>query len=1001
MIIKSSQRSSPQELANHLTKLSENENIIFSDSRAILAEDVHGALDDMDDIARGSSCQQHLYHVSINPRCDLNAKEWKKAWQEYEAEFRLENQPFIEVTHVKEGRLHKHRVYERIQDDGKAVHLGFNRIRNEKISRVLEYEFGHELTLGKHNRAVIKKLRAEGKGEIADWLEQQQAHEQSRPVAEKNHADLQQEKRTKLSIEQVKAELQNAYQATDNGRAFEAAIAEKGYLLAKGDKRDFVIVDPVGGVHSPRRRLGVKAKELRQRWQDLNPEQMPTVEQVKDFLSPERQSKREWQQKDTEQKIEDLTEQWSKVQQEIEELNRNLESEEVEQGSTVAAQSNGSTQQPNRPQKSKKNLKQRLFTNHRRNRLAKPVKKRRRASRASTPRTAYQYRKRVWLERSTQELAQPQLHEPIEPTVTPSQTHKEQRISSEVHQRTAETLLPHVLQGADGSQDDDPTITKPQKGQGDKTPIDPAKHQDQRKNIETWTKLRGEGRDSIKPLNREAQPTAQPTIRDRYRTTSETVIPTHKTALTEAGFFDSKPEPSKPTDDFAKIQKNSPSKFSMVWQSVFRKITVSASKSANKYAARRAEKKQQREVASQRLEATKAKERQDKLKLLENKKERGDITKREEKFLQKEHERKLLEQQQQHQTKLKEELQQFYQDNPHLKPDQADEMMARVVGQHTKLEQQQIKQMLDHKQKEEIKRESEARHKALEAYNRQLNVEKSQKIENQHLNQSSDLANVPQGTDEKREQILSRYTKQEQEVAQHKEQEQNKQERIKVYEAKAEQRKEVATTARQKEIDTSLSAYKALENDPGWSAQNRIQQAGKTREWKEAVIKSGHALSDANKHADKPLTPLEEYRAELARTALKHDMTNMERHKNPRNAIETDKTIAFKMYGAGYSKEEVSHAIRQGSPNTANLSAKESHMYVHQQINPVLSDEKSQELRATVNKVREHDGTNPQERRLDQLRLAEDYPSQSQSLEPKTPANTTEAQSESDTGVGY
>ena len=927
MIIKSSQRSSPQELANHLTKLSENENIIFSDSRAILAEDVHGALDDMDDIARGSSCNQHLYHVSINPDHEMDAKEWQQTWQLYETEFGLENQPFIEVTHVKEGRLHKHRVYERIQDDGKAIHLAFNRIRNEKISRVLEHEFGHELTLGKHNRAVIKKLRAEGKEEIADWLEQQHAHEQSRPVAEKNHADLQQEKRTKLTVEQVKTDLKSACEATDNGKAFEAAIAEKGYLLAKGDKRDFVIVDPVGGVHSPRRRLGVKAKELRQKWQDLNPAQMPTVEQVKDLLSPERQSKREWQQKDTEQKIEDLTEQWSKVQQEIDELTRNREGKEVEQASTVTAQSHAETQQPARSQ-TKKQLKQRLIKNHRQNRLAKPVKKRRRASRAATPRTAYRYRKRVWLQRQSQKLEQSQLHESIEQAVTQSQTHiaqqtdKEKLISPKVQQRTVDTLLPSVLPN-NGSQDDEPTVTKPQKGQGHKTPTDSAKDKDQRKDIETWTKLRGEGRDSIKPLIGEAQPTVQPTIRDYHRITDETLIPTNKTALTEAGFFESEsePDPPNPKDDFAKIQKNSPSTFSMVWQSVLRKITTSASKAATRYATRQAEKRQQRE-------AVKEKERQLTQRHLENKREHGgDLSKREEKYLAKEHERQTLKSQQQHREKMRDELEQFYKDHPHLRTDQ---MMVRGIGEYSKQEQQQIQQMLQQKQRAKIQHQS---YQELEA---QAEVIKP------HLNSQP-----------------------------------------------------------QKDLDGRIESYKFFNDNPDWSAQERIQQAGKTKEWRGAILKSGHSLDNANLHPDRQLSPLEEYRAELARTTLKHDMTNMERHKNPRNAIETDKTIAFKMYGAGYSKEEVSQAVRQGSPNTANLSAKESHMYIHQQIHPVLEDQKSQELRATVNKVREQDGIEPQERRLDQLRLAEDYKSQSQSLEQKTPANTTEAEPESDTGVGY
>ncbi len=291
MIIKSSQRAAPISLANHLTNLKENEQIRFSDSRFLLADDVHGALDDMDDIAKGSNCTKHLYHVSINPDQDLTPKQWQQTWQNYEAEFGLESQPFIEVTHLKQGREHKHRVYERVQENGKAIQLSHNWQRNEKVARKLEYQFGHDLTIGKHNRAVINQLKREGEGEIILWMEQQQAHLQERPVAEKNHSDHQQEKRTKVSVAQVKADLKEAYQNTDNGKAFEAAIAEKNYRLAKGDRRDFVVVDYTGNVHSPRRRIGVKAKELRTKWADLKLEHLPTVEAVKQALNPHRQPK--------------------------------------------------------------------------------------------------------------------------------------------------------------------------------------------------------------------------------------------------------------------------------------------------------------------------------------------------------------------------------------------------------------------------------------------------------------------------------------------------------------------------------------------------------------------------------------------------------------------------------------------------------------------------------------------------------------------------------------
>ena len=282
MIIKSSQRWGTKQLADHLTNSEENEHIHFSDCRGIFADTVHDALDDMEDLShRSTRCQKHLYHVSISPDRRMNKKEWAEVWQTYEAEFCLEDRPYIEVTHTKGGRIHKHRVYERVGDDGRAVPLSYTYQRNEKVARILEYKMGQPLTVGKHNRIVMRQLLADGYQEVVDWMESQNAHAQTRPVAISNHTDYQQQKRTGMTVQQVKDDLQAAYQMSDNGKTFEAAIAEKGYILARGDRRKIVVLDRCGGIHSPRRRLDVKAAEIRAKWADLSPDHLPKVVEVK------------------------------------------------------------------------------------------------------------------------------------------------------------------------------------------------------------------------------------------------------------------------------------------------------------------------------------------------------------------------------------------------------------------------------------------------------------------------------------------------------------------------------------------------------------------------------------------------------------------------------------------------------------------------------------------------------------------------------------------------
>ncbi len=290
MIIKSSQRRGAKQLADHLTNSYDNELVEFSHSRGILAQTVHEALDDMEDMAKASSkCQQHLHHVSINPDAPITSQEWEQIWQLYEEEFGLEDNAFIEVTHCKNDRLHKHRVYERVGENGKAVPFSHSYRRNEKLSRHLEYELGHELTLGKHNRSVINQLELEGEKAIAQWMKEAQADSKTRPQGMVTNAERQQEVRTKIPVKQVQEELLIAYEQTDNGRAFQVAIAEKGYLLAKGDQRGFVIVDEAGGVHSPSRRLGVKTADINNKWADIPLEHLPTVTQVQERIGRQKQ----------------------------------------------------------------------------------------------------------------------------------------------------------------------------------------------------------------------------------------------------------------------------------------------------------------------------------------------------------------------------------------------------------------------------------------------------------------------------------------------------------------------------------------------------------------------------------------------------------------------------------------------------------------------------------------------------------------------------------------
>ena len=59
----------------------------------------------------------------------------------------------------------------------------------------------------------------------------------------------------------------------------------RGYQLAKGDRRDWVVVDPAGGSHNPTRRLGIKAAELRAKTRDLAEIELPPIKGYREELA--------------------------------------------------------------------------------------------------------------------------------------------------------------------------------------------------------------------------------------------------------------------------------------------------------------------------------------------------------------------------------------------------------------------------------------------------------------------------------------------------------------------------------------------------------------------------------------------------------------------------------------------------------------------------------------------------------------------------------------------
>jgi hypothetical protein len=147
----------------------------------------------------------------------------------------------------------------------RAIRCDHNFRTHEIVAREMEREFGHERVQGVH---------IERDGPDGERIK--------RPDRTPSHAEHQQAQRNGIDPRQMKAEISEIWRSTDSGRAFANALEQHGYVLARGDRRDFVIVDRHGETHSLARRIdGAVAKDVRARMSDIDRDQLPNVAQAR------------------------------------------------------------------------------------------------------------------------------------------------------------------------------------------------------------------------------------------------------------------------------------------------------------------------------------------------------------------------------------------------------------------------------------------------------------------------------------------------------------------------------------------------------------------------------------------------------------------------------------------------------------------------------------------------------------------------------------------------
>lgn len=261
MILKGNQRGGSKQMAVHLLNGEQNEHVTVHQVKGFMAGNVMDALNEVHALSKGTQCRQFLYSVSLNPPRDESVpiEFFEKAIKKIENKLGLKDQPRVVVFHEKEGRRHAHCVWSRIDlDEMKAINLSFDHRKLQSVSREIFLENNWTMPKGLVNPEHKNPLNF-------------------------TRAEWQQALRTGQSAKTIKACLQECWAVSDNRKSLESALLERGYFLAKGDRRKFVVVDVHGEVYSFARQIGKPAKELISKIGDMK--SLPSVDETKNRIN--------------------------------------------------------------------------------------------------------------------------------------------------------------------------------------------------------------------------------------------------------------------------------------------------------------------------------------------------------------------------------------------------------------------------------------------------------------------------------------------------------------------------------------------------------------------------------------------------------------------------------------------------------------------------------------------------------------------------------------------
>jgi hypothetical protein len=259
VIAKGNPHGDGAKLAVYLVTGKDGERAELVELRGLGADNIRDGFGNVEIWAEATRCEKAFFHCYVRlPEGEaLERFQWRQVADRIEHQLGFDGQGRAVAFHHGAEGTHLHIAWSRIDlEHGRAIDPGLYKLKLKDISRQLEHEFG--LTKVRNERNPEQKTLAPGRKEF----------EQARRLG--------------TDLKAIRETIRDCWERSDTGRSFQAALAEHGYILARGDQRDFVVVDPAGGDHALGKRItGATAAETRARLADIDKQHLPSVEQAK------------------------------------------------------------------------------------------------------------------------------------------------------------------------------------------------------------------------------------------------------------------------------------------------------------------------------------------------------------------------------------------------------------------------------------------------------------------------------------------------------------------------------------------------------------------------------------------------------------------------------------------------------------------------------------------------------------------------------------------------